>query len=147
MNQPGLSSGMSSGRFDVARLPAGLCQEGLTHRFVFILIKTEKSHAYAGVRHGAGACRSGPGKGRFRITVACHYQGCVHSAAKYKYPGAIVKELFFMCHPKAVLTSANWHNICTIFVLQMVAISFKLYPGKHRGNYRYEQNQTDANPN
>ena len=40
LNQPGLSSGMSSGRFGVARLPAGLSQEGLTHRFVFILSKT-----------------------------------------------------------------------------------------------------------
>ena len=40
LNQPGLSSGMSSGRFVVTRLPAELSQEGLTHRFVFILSKT-----------------------------------------------------------------------------------------------------------
>ena len=112
LNQPGLSSGMSSGRFVVTRLPAGLCQEGLTHRFVFILIKTEKSHAYDGIRHGIGVCRRGTGNGRFRITVACRYQGCVHSAAKYKYPGVIVKELFFVCQPKAVLTFADRCNIC-----------------------------------
>jgi len=87
---------MSSGRFVVTRLPAGLCQEGLTHRFVFILIKTEKSRAFDGIRHGAGAYRRSAGHGRFRITVACRYQGCVHSAAEYKYPGAIVKELFFI---------------------------------------------------
>ena len=55
---------------------------------------------YDGIRHGAGACLRGAGNGRFRITMACRYQGYVHSAAKYKYPGAIVKELFVMCHPK-----------------------------------------------
>ena len=86
LNQPGLSSGMSSGRFDVARLPAGLCQKGLTHRFVFILIKTEKSRSLDGIRHGAE-------HGRFRITVACRYLGCVHSAAEYIYHNAVVKEL------------------------------------------------------
>ena len=96
---------MSSGRFDVARLPAGLCQEGLTHRFVFILIKTEKSHAYDGIRHGAG-------NGRFRIIVTYRYQGCIHSAAEYKYHGVIVKKLFFVCQPKAVLTSTDQCNIC-----------------------------------
>ena len=95
LNQPGLSSGLSSGRFVVTRLPAGLCQEGLTHRFVFILIKTEKSREYSGIRHGAGACLRGAGNGRFRITATCRCQGCVHSVAEYKYPGAIVKELFF----------------------------------------------------
>ena len=143
LNQPGLSSGMSSGRFVVARLPAGLCQEGLTHRFVFILIKTEKSRAYDGIRHGAGACLRGAGNGRFRIIVACRYQGCVHSAAEYKYPGAIVKGIIFHVSAQSSIDIANQHNIC----IANVANSFRLCPGKHRGNYRYEQNQTDANPN
>ena len=97
MNQPGLLSGVSSGRFDVTRLPAGLCQEGLTHRFVFVLIKTEKSRAYDGTRHSAGACLRGASNGQFRRTVTCCCRGCVHSAAEYKYPGVIVKELFFVC--------------------------------------------------
>ena len=107
LNQPRLSSGMSSGRFVFARLPAGLCQEGLTHRFVFVLIKTEKSRATGGIVHGAGACLRGAGNGRFQIIVACRYQGCVHSAAEYKYPGAIVKELFFVCHRLPLSTGSK----------------------------------------
>ena len=93
LNQPGLSSGLSSGRFVVTRLPAGLCQEGLTHRFVFILIKTEKICAHDGIRYGAG-------NGQLRIIVTCCDQGCIHSMAQYKYPGTIVKELFFVRHPR-----------------------------------------------
>ena len=100
LNQPGLSSGVSSGRFVVTRLPAGLCQEGLTHRFVIFLIKTEKSRAFDGIRHGAGTCQRGAGHGRFRITATCRYQGCVHSAAEYIYSHAIVKGLFFVRHPR-----------------------------------------------
>ena len=112
-NQPGLSSGMSSGRFVVTRLPAGLCQEGLTHRFVFILIKTGRSRASDGIMHGAGARRRDAGHGRFRITVTYRYQGCVHSAGEYISRDGIVKGLFFAL---TALYGSVFLNICNSYV-------------------------------
>ena len=45
-----------------------------------------------------------------------------------------------MCHPKAVLTSANRRNICIAngsYFIQTIS-------RQTQGNYRYEQDQTDA---